>query len=243
MDLEIRNLRLALGGKDILREMGLVKISGQIFALIGPSGGGKSTLLRVWGGLLLPDAGEVLVDGEALPHAEKALRSYRRKMGMVFQNWNLFYHLTALENLMLPLTRVHGLAPDEAEARCMGLLERFQLADHATKHPHELSGGQQQRVAIVRALSIEPRCLLLDEPTSALDPEMAAQVLEMIEEVAAQGTPVILVTHHLAFARRVSDTTLFLSEGQITEQAPTVEFFERPQTEACRRFLDTVLRL
>jgi polar amino acid transport system ATP-binding protein len=243
MDLEVRNLRLALGGKDILKEMKLPKTSSQIFALIGPSGGGKSTLLRVWGGLLLPDAGEVLVDGEALPQAEKALRRYRQQMGMVFQNWNLFHHLSALENLMLPLIQVHGLKAAEAKTRCMGLLERFQLADHAEKHPHELSGGQQQRVAIVRALSIEPRCLLLDEPTSALDPEMAAQVLEMIEEVAEQGTPVILVTHHLAFARRVSNTTLFLAAGQITEYGPTAAFFERPKTEACRRFLDTVMRM
>lgn len=243
MDLEVRNLRLALGGKDILKKMQLPKTSSQIFALIGPSGGGKSTLLRVWGGLLLPYAGEVLVNGETLPRAEKELRGYRQRMGMVFQNWNLFHHLSALENLMLPLLQVHGLRTQEAKARCMGLLERFQLADHAEKRPHELSGGQQQRVAIVRALSIEPRCLLLDEPTSALDPEMAAQVLEMIEEVAEQGTPVILVTHHLAFARRVSNTTLFLADGQITEYGPTPEFFAGPKTADCRRFLDTVMRM
>lgn len=243
MDIEIRKLRLALGGKDILCGMELPKVSANILALIGPSGGGKSTLLRVWGGLLPADEGEILLDGEALPHAEKDLRAYRRRMGMVFQNWNLFHHLTALENLMLPLTQVHGLPEAEAEARAMGLLERFQLGEHAGKVPHKLSGGQQQRVAIVRALSIEPRCLLLDEPTSALDPEMAAQVLEMVEEVAAQGTPVILVTHHLAFARRVSDTILFLADGQITEHGTTQAFFDHPKTEACRRFLDTVMRM
>jgi len=243
MDLEIRKLCLALGGKDILREMQLPKISADILALIGPSGGGKSTLLRVWGGLLAPDEGEVLLDGEPLPYSEKELRAYRRRMGMVFQNWNLFHHLTALENLLLPLTQVHGLGLAEAKTRALGYLDRFQLADHAQKHPHELSGGQQQRVAIVRALSIEPRCLLLDEPTSALDPEMAAQVLEMVEEVAEQGTPVILVTHHLAFASRISDTTLFLAEGNITEHGPTREFFDRPRTKTCQRFLETVMRI
>lgn len=243
MDLEIRNLRLALGGKDILRRMELPGVSSNILSVIGPSGGGKSTLLRVCGGLLLPDDGEILIDGTAIPHSEKELRGYRRQMGMVFQNWNLFYHLTALENLMLPLTRVHHLSAKEAEDRAMGLLERFQLGGHAGKSPHELSGGQQQRVAIVRALSIEPRCLLLDEPTSALDPEMAAQVLEMVEEVAEQGTPVFLVTHHLAFARRVSDYVLFLADGQITEHGNTREFFNNPETEACQRFLETVMRM
>ncbi len=243
MDLEIRNLRLALGGKDILKGMNLPPVSANIVALIGPSGGGKSTLLRVWGGLLTPDDGEVILDGENLPRKEKELRAYRRQMGMVFQNWNLFYHLSALQNLVLPLTRVHGLSETDAEKKSLELLERFQLADHAHKKPHQLSGGQQQRVAILRALSIEPRCLLLDEPTSALDPEMAAQVLEMVEEVAGQGTPVILVTHHLAFARRVSDRVLFLANGQITESGSTQEFFEKPKTEACQRFLDTVLRM
>ncbi|MDF3130330.1 amino acid ABC transporter ATP-binding protein [Kiritimatiellaeota bacterium B1221] len=243
MDLEIRNLRLALGGKDILKGMELPPVSANIVALIGPSGGGKSTLLRVWGGLLTPDAGEVILDGESLPRKEKELRAYRRHMGMVFQNWNLFYHLSALENLVLPLTRVHGFSVADAESKTLALLERFQLADHAHKKPHQLSGGQQQRVAILRALSVEPRCLLLDEPTSALDPEMAAQVLEMIEEVAGQGTPVILVTHHLAFARRVSDMILFLADGQITEFCSSEEFFKQPETEACQRFLDTVLRM
>jgi polar amino acid transport system ATP-binding protein len=243
MDLEIRSLRLALGGKDILREMELPEISANIVALIGPSGGGKSTLLRVWGGLLKPDAGEVLVDGEPLPSTEKALRVYRQQIGVVFQNWNLFYHLSALQNIMLPLTEVHGSSDEDAEAKALELLECFQLKEHAGKRPHQLSGGQQQRVAIVRALAIEPRFLLLDEPTSSLDPEMAAQVLEMVEEVAEQGTPVILVTHHVAFARRVSDYLLFLAEGQITEHGKTKDFFENPKTEACRRFLDTVMRM
>ncbi|MGA0332592.1 MAG: amino acid ABC transporter ATP-binding protein [Kiritimatiellia bacterium] len=243
MDLELINLRLSLGGREILRGIDLPRTSARIFSLIGPSGGGKSTLLRVWGGLLIPDEGELRIDGESLPRTEKALQIHRQRMGMVFQSWNLFHHLSALENLILPLTRVHHFSREEAEERCMGLLERFQLADHAGKPPHQLSGGQQQRVAILRALSIEPRCLLLDEPTSALDPEMAAQVLEMVEEVAGQGTPVILVTHHLAFARRISDHTLFLADGQITEFGPTAEFFARPRTETCQRFLETVLRI
>jgi len=243
MDLEIRKLRLAFGEKDILREMDLPKISGNILALIGPSGGGKSTLLRVWGGLLKPDAGEVLIDGEPLPTSEKNSRLYRQKIGVVFQNWNLFYHLTALQNIMLPLTEVQGVSSEDAEQTAMSLLDRFQLTEHAEKRPHQLSGGQQQRVAIVRALAINPRFLLLDEPTSALDPEMAAQVLEMIEEVAEQGTPVILVTHHVAFASRVSDYVLFLSEGRILEHAPTQEFFENPKTEICRKFLETVLKM
>lgn len=241
MELEMKDLNLALGGTPILQEMTLPATETRTLALIGPSGGGKSTLLRVLGGLLPPDSGFLRLNQTELPHSEAGLRSYRRRIGMVFQNWNLFFHLSALQNIVLPLVEVHNLSRSEALEKARGLLDRFGLADHADKKPRELSGGQQQRVALVRACAIEPEVLLLDEPTSALDPEMAAQVLELVEEVAADGLPVILVTHHLAFAKRAADTTAYLSQGRILAHGPTRDFFENPGHPDCDRFLSRVM--
>jgi polar amino acid transport system ATP-binding protein len=243
MQLEIQDLNISLGGKTILADLSLPATETKTLALIGPSGGGKSTLLRVLGGLLPPDQGTVRVNGSRLPTSESELRSYRRRMGMVFQNWNLFFHLTALENIVLPLVEVHGVPRKEATDRAITYLERFGLREHARKKPGELSGGQQQRVALVRARAIEPEVLLLDEPTSALDPEMAAQVLELVEEVAREGLPVILVTHHLAFARRASDTLAFLKAGQIEASGPTETFFSESQGKEIDGFLAKVMSL
>lgn len=243
MQLELQDLCISLGGQTILDHLTLSSTETNILALIGPSGGGKSTLLRVLGGLLPPDSGSVTVNGHPLPTTESERRAYRRRMGMVFQNWNLFFHLTALENIVLPLVEVHGFSRGEATDKALAHLDRFGLKAHADKKPQELSGGQQQRVALVRARAIEPEVLLLDEPTSALDPEMAAQVLELVEEVVREGLPVILVTHHLAFAKRAADHIAFLKAGKVEACADTHSFFSQAQSEEIDRFLSKVLSL
>jgi len=206
--------------------------------LVGPSGGGKSTLLRVLAGLDVPQAGSVAFDGVPLPRDEAGLRAYRRTVGTVFQALNLFPHLTALENLLLPLVHVHGLDRPAALERVREPLERFQLAAHVHKRPAELSGGQRQRIAILRALVVRPRRLFLDEPTSALDPEMTAEVLEMIAELRAAGTQFVLVTHEMGFARRVADEAAFVADGRVLAHAPAAEFFARTAAPRVRRFLD-----
>jgi polar amino acid transport system ATP-binding protein len=211
-------------------------------AIIGPSGGGKTTLLRLIAGLEIPDRGGLAIDGEELLFNSEALRRHRQGIGMVFQAFNLFPHLTALENITLPLEKVHGYDPAQAREHAMSLLQRFQLTPHAAKKPAELSGGQQQRVAIVRAIAIKPRFLLFDEPTSALDPEMTAEVLEIIEELRREGRDLIMATHHIGFARQVADYCLFVSDGAIAEAGPVSELFSRPSTEALRNFLAKVLK-
>ena len=211
-----------------------------VLALIGPSGGGKSTLLRILAGLILPEAGTVTVDGRALSREERDLRSYRSSLGVVFQGYNLFPHMTALRNVMLPLTEVHGISEESARRQAMEILDRLGLADHAGKHPGQLSGGQSQRVAIARALAPKPRFLLLDEPTSALDPEMTTEVLSLIAELRESGTPMILVTHQMGFARRIADRVVFLAEGRILEEGPAREFFTTPSTVEVQRFLEKV---
>jgi polar amino acid transport system ATP-binding protein len=211
-------------------------------AIIGPSGGGKTTLLRLIAGLEIPDRGRLAIDGEELLFSREALRRHRQGIGMVFQAFNLFPHLTALENITLPLEKVHGYTPAQASEHAMSLLQRFQLTPHAAKKPAELSGGQQQRVAIVRAIAIKPRFLLFDEPTSALDPEMTAEVLEIIEELRLEGRDLIMATHHIGFARQVADYCLFVSDGAIAEAGPVSELFSRPRSAALRNFLAKVLK-
>ena len=213
-----------------------------VLALLGPSGGGKSTLLRVIGGLESPEAGSLMIDGQRVPTTEQSLRTFRSNIGTVFQSWNLFPHLDALANIMLPLTAVHGLSPEAARNRSLELLERLHLTGHAHKRPAELSGGQRQRVAIARAVAIHPRLLLLDEPTSALDPEMTAEVLEVIADLKAEGRTFILVTHAMNFARTVADQVAFVAGGRIVEQGSAEAFFTAPQSETARRFLAKVLK-
>ncbi len=209
-------------------------------ALIGPSGGGKSTLLRVLAGLEYPDAGTVEVNGRPLSFKENALAAYRKKIGVVFQAFNLFPHLSALENILLPLEKVHHF-PDARE-RAAAALERFRLTAHAAKKPAELSGGQRQRVAIARALAIEPEFLLMDEPTSALDPEMTAEVLDVIAELRESAQPLILVTHEMGFARESADAVAFVADGAVLECTPAREFFQQPRSDTARRFLERILK-
>jgi polar amino acid transport system ATP-binding protein len=198
--------------------------------------------LRVLAGLTAPDTGEVQMDGTALRFDEAALLRHRRTVGIVFQAFNLFPHLTALQNITLPLEKVHGYPPTRAREVATQLLKRFQLSSHAAQKPAALSGGQRQRVAIARAVAVKPRVLLFDEPTSALDPEMTAEVLDMIRELRAEGQDLILVTHEMGFARVVADQVAFLAQGRILECGTTDQVFNAPKTEACQRFLATVLK-
>lgn len=210
--------------------------------LIGPSGGGKSTLLRLLGGLEAPDGGTVRVNGQELPADERGLHAYRRMNGFLFQAFNLFPHYSALRNIMLPLEVVHGMTPDEAREKAESGLRRFGLFEHREKRPFELSGGQQQRVGLVRAISSKPALLLLDEPTSALDPEMTAEVLDVIKELNEEGQDIILSTHEMGFARAVADHVLFLAEGKIVEHASGSGVFDDPQSEQAQRFLSRVMQ-
>ncbi|WP_395719518.1 amino acid ABC transporter ATP-binding protein [Prosthecobacter sp.] len=210
----------------------------RVIALLGPSGGGKSTLLRVLGSLLVPDEGSVSIDARKLPHDEEGALIERRANGFVFQGYNLFPHLTALENITLPLREVHGQSETQATQRGLELLHRLGLEGHENKRPSQLSGGQQQRAAIARALAPKPRLLLLDEPTSALDPVMTGEVLDVIRELAEAGQSIILATHEISFARKVADWIVFLAAGKVQESSSAVDFFTKPQTELAQQYLE-----
>ena len=226
----------------VLDGLDLVTRDIQALVLVGPSGGGKSTLLRILAGLDVPIAGTVAFDGEPLPRDEAGLRGYRRTVGTVFQAYNLFPHLTAMQNLLLPLVQVHGLTEAAARDRVRDPLERFGLAAHAHKRPAELSGGQKQRVAILRALVVQPRRLFLDEPTSALDPEMSGEVLDMIGELKSAGTQFVLVTHEMGFARRVADEIAFIADGGCPALEPPAEFFDGCREPQVVSFLERTRR-
>ncbi|MFZ4765922.1 MAG: amino acid ABC transporter ATP-binding protein [Roseimicrobium sp.] len=210
--------------------------------LLGASGSGKSTLLRVLGSLLVPDSGDVSIGGRTLEWSESATLAQRRTNGFVFQSFNLFPHLSAMENVALPLRVVHGLEPHVAEARATETLVQFGLEPHLTKHPAELSGGQQQRVALARAIAPKPELLLLDEPTSALDPMMTQDVLDLIRTLAEQGQRIVLSTHEIAFARKVADWVLFLEQGHIVESTEAATFFASPQHPTAKEFLQALTR-
>ena len=242
MNLEISGLHKSFDQTSVLSGVTLECRDFRCLVLVGPSGGGKTTLLRVLAGLEIPDCGVVRINDEPLDFREPKLQRHRRRVGTVFQAFNLFPHLTALANITLPLTAVHGYAPQDADAAAMDLLARFQLEGHAGKKPAQLSGGQRQRVALVRAIAIKPDFLLFDEPTSALDPEMTAEVLDMICDLRDEGRDLILVTHQLAFAQSVADQAAFVAGGRILECGPTESVFSQGKTEACRSFMARVLR-
>lgn len=209
--------------------------------IIGPSGGGKTTLLRLLAGLEHPSGGTIEVNGYKVEQDERALRDYRKSIGMVFQSYNLFPHLTALRNITLPLEQVHGYTARQAEERAHALLKRFQLEQHAHKRPSQLSGGQKQRIALSRAMAINPQFLVLDEPTSALDPELTAEVLDMIIELRHEDTDLVLVTHHMGFARSVGDHILFVADGEIKDSGSPEEVFRGSHEPDVQRFLDRIL--
>jgi len=242
MKLELADVSKRYGSQQALSEISFTLPEFRTLAVIGPSGGGKTTLLRIIAGLELPDSGVVIANDRVIDCSEQGLLAHRRSIGTVFQAFNLFPHLTALENITLPLEKVHGLSASEAASRAAAILCRFQLADHAAKRPAQLSGGQQQRVAIARAIAIKPRFLLFDEPTSALDPEMTAEVLEIIDELRSEGRDLVLVTHHMGFARKVADQCIFVAEGKIVENGPAADLFVTPRTPQLRDFLAKVLK-
>jgi polar amino acid transport system ATP-binding protein len=246
MKLQVQSISKSFGPHRVLDQISLDFDEVQSLVLIGPSGGGKSTLLRILAGLEYPDAGadsHVSIDGEPVDfRSEQALARHRRTIGTVFQAFNLFPHLTALQNVTLPLTKVHRLTPAEAHETAMQALTRFRLAPHAHKKPAELSGGQRQRVAIARAIAIKPRLLFFDEPTSALDPEMTSGVLAVIEELRDEGRDFVLVTHEMGFARRVADQVALLADGGIVESGPSAQVFGAPEHEISKQFFAKVLK-
>ena len=242
MKLRLTEVTKSFGEHVVLDAISLSLEKVHTLALIGPSGGGKSTLLRVIAGLEHPDRGEVEIDNEKVWYEESYLLRHRRTIGTVFQAFNLFPHLTALENITLALEKVHGRSTAEAESIAREHLQRFRLEAHAGKKPAQLSGGQRQRIAIARAIAIKPKLLLFDEPTSALDPEMTAEVLDVIEELREEGRDFILVTHEMGFARKIADQVALLADGRIAEVGPVEQVFEQPRSQQSRDFLAKVLK-
>jgi general L-amino acid transport system ATP-binding protein len=237
----LRHVDKWFGDFQVLRDINLEVERGQRVVVCGPSGSGKSTMIRCINRLEEHQRGEIIVDGIALTSDVKKIEAIRREVGMVFQQFNLFPHLTVLENLTLAPIWVRKQPKQEAEAQAMALLERVRIPDQAKKYPGQLSGGQQQRVAIARALCMKPEIMLFDEPTSALDPEMIKEVLDVMIELAEDGMTMICVTHEMGFARTIADTMIFMDRGEIVETAPPEEFFAHPKSERTRLFLSQIL--
>ncbi|WP_336652578.1 MULTISPECIES: amino acid ABC transporter ATP-binding protein [unclassified Leucobacter] len=230
------------GDHHVLKQVELQLAPGEVVVVVGPSGSGKSTLCRSINRLEPIRAGEIRIGGELLPEEGRALTRLRARVGMVFQQFNLFAHQTVEENIMFAPTRVRRVPRAEARATAERLLERVGLTAHAKKYPHQLSGGQQQRVAIARALAMQPEALLFDEPTSALDPEMVQEVLDVMTELAREGMTMLVVTHEMGFARKVADRLLFMDDGRIVEDTTPESFFTRPASARGREFLSRVLQ-
>lgn len=210
-------------------------------AIIGPSGGGKSTLLRILSGLILPTLGRLWIDGKEVKYSETELPEYRKSIGFVFQQGGLFRHMTAHENITVPLMKVHGYTKQRADDRASELLDRFGLAEDAEKKPAALSGGQQQRIAIARAIAAKPKLLFLDEPTSALDPEYTTEVLDIVNELKDEGMDFVIVTHEMGFARNACEKVAFLCEGKLMEYGESSDIFTNPRTEKLQQFLSKLL--
>ena len=239
--IEVEQLNKFYGTFHALKNINLSVTAGERVVICGPSGSGKSTLIRCFNGLESHNSGKLVVDGSEVFQGSKQLRALRQNVGMVFQGFNLFPHLTVLENLTIGPIRVNKKPKAEAEAAALKVLERVQIPEQAGKYPDQLSGGQQQRVAIARTLCMGSKILLFDEPTSALDPEMIKEVLEVMISLAEDGMTMVCVTHEMGFARRVADKMIFMDAGSIVETASPVDFFNNPRTDRCRAFLDQIL--
>jgi general L-amino acid transport system ATP-binding protein len=239
--IETRDIQKHFGAFHALKGVTATFYEGQVTAILGPSGSGKSTFLRTLNRLEPHDAGSIRIDGIELDDNLKHLDAIRREVGMVFQSFNLFSHMTVLRNLTLAPMRVRKMGRKDAEDKAMALLERVGLKDQALKYPVQLSGGQQQRVAIARALAMDPKVLLFDEPTSALDPEMIGEVLDVMVELAQEGMTMMVVTHEMGFARKVAKRVVFMDHGEIVEDAPVARFFEAPASERAKTFLARIL--
>jgi general L-amino acid transport system ATP-binding protein len=239
--IELRHIHKWFGAHHVLNDVSLQVRRGERVVVCGPSGSGKSTMLRCINRLEEHEQGQIFVDGIELTRDVKQIEAIRREVGMVFQQFNLFPHLTVLENLVLAPIWVRRMKRREAEELALHYLERVHIPEQAAKYPGQLSGGQQQRVAIARALCMKPQAMLFDEPTSALDPEMIKEVLDVMVELARSGMTMICVTHEMGFAREVADTMVFMDQGEIVESAPPKEFFAAPRSERARLFLSQIL--
>lgn len=239
--IDVRHLEKSFGGNHVLRDINETIEKGEKVVVIGPSGSGKSTFLRCLNLLEVPTGGEIWFEEKNITDPACDINKLRQKMGMVFQHFNLFPHLTIKENITLAPIKLGLMKQEEADRRAMELLERVGLPEKAETYPNMLSGGQKQRIAIARALAMNPDVMLFDEPTSALDPEMVGEVLEIMKELALDGMTMVVVTHEMGFAREVGTRVLFMDEGQIKEQNTPEEFFENPQHPRLREFLSKVL--
>ena len=239
--IKVENLCKNFHGMEVLKNVSVTINKGDVVCIIGPSGSGKSTFLRCLNMLEKPTSGNIFFDGEDLAAPKANLNLHRQKMGMVFQQFNLFPHMTVLENLTCAPMMLKKIPKEEAEAKAMELLGRVGLADRAGSYPNKLSGGQKQRVAIVRALCMDPEVMLFDEPTSALDPEMVGEVLDVMKALAKKGMTMVVVTHEMGFAREVSNRVLFLDDGIIAEDGTPDEIFNHPKCERLQSFLAKVL--
>jgi len=239
--ISVKNLRKSFNGLEVLKGIDYEIEKGDVLCIIGPSGSGKSTFLRCLNLLEKPDSGEVWLDGTELTDKKVNINAQRMKMGMVFQQFNLFPHMSVLENLCCAPMMLKKVSREDAEKKAMALLERVGLADRADAYPAQLSGGQKQRIAIVRALCMEPEVMLFDEPTSALDPEMVGEVLDVMKELAKEGMTMIVVTHEMGFAREVGKRVVFMDEGIIMEENSPEELFNNPRSERLKSFLSKVL--
>ena len=240
--IEIRNVSKRFGSLEVLRNVSATVAAGEVVVVIGPSGSGKSTLLRCINRLETVDAGEVVVDGHSLRDPKVDVNRLRQEIGVVFQSFNLFPHLTVLENVTLAPIHLRRLRRSEAEARGRALLAKVGIPEKADVRPTQLSGGQQQRVAIARGLAMEPKIMLFDEPTSALDPEMIQEVLDVMQDLARDGMTMVVVSHEMGFAREVADRVVFMDNGEIVEQGEPEQLFGAPEHERTKRFLGKVLR-
>ncbi|AEM82181.1 amino acid ABC transporter ATP-binding protein [Streptomyces violaceusniger] len=240
--IELHGVNKHFGALHVLRDIDLTVGRGEVVVVIGPSGGGKSTLIRTINRLETVQSGSIVVDGRPLPDEGKELARLRAEVGMVFQSFNLFGHRTVVANVMLGQTKVRRRGKQDAERRALDLLDRVGLADQAGKFPAQLSGGQQQRVAIARALAMDPQVMLFDEPTSALDPEMINEVLEVMRRLAEEGMTMVVVTHEMGFARSAANRVVFMADGRIVEDRPPEEFFRAPESERAKDFLSKILK-
>ena len=240
---EIKDLQKKFGSLTVFDGLSETICKGDVVVIIGPSGGGKSTFIRCLNLLEQPTAGKIYFEGEDITAKGFDVNRHRQKVGMVFQQFNLFNNLTVLENITISLTKVKKQSEEESEEKALKLLKRVGLEDKANAYPSQLSGGQKQRIAIVRALAMEPDVLLFDEPTSALDPEMVGEVLQVISDLARDGITMVVVTHEMGFARKVGTRVLFMDGGQIAEQGSPAEIFEHPQNARTKEFLSKVINV
>lgn len=239
--IKVSNLHKYFGNNHVLKGIDLEVEKGTVVCIIGPSGSGKSTLLRCINLLETPSEGHVLIDGTDITDPKQNINALRTDVGMVFQRFNLFPHMTVLDNITLAPIKVRGMAEKDAQDLAKALLKRVGLADKADAYPKQLSGGQQQRVAIARALAMKPKYFLFDEPTSALDPELVGEVLDVMKSMALEGTTMVVVTHEMGFAREVADRVVFMDDGVILEDKPPEILFTRPENPRTKSFLDRVL--